>query len=167
MFFKVTIQISELHISLFSETYFLGFEELASVTQTWGQYRSFKLGNLLQCYSAVLISAHAVREGGAQGRWGKQIQRLSAEHLFQQPSCGPSPGPIKLHLVWEANCSPGGVPTCQLTVGLVPLRIRADTFWHRPLEHFFNLMAETWDEEMRKHRKEKKMQRALLVPGPS
>lgn len=51
------------------------------------------------------------------------------------------PGPGKFHLAWKLNCSPGGMPTCQLTVGLVPPR-RAETFWHCHLEHFSNLIVE-------------------------
>lgn len=51
------------------------------------------------------------------------IQSLSAEHLFKQPSCGPSPGPVELHLVWKVSCVSGGVPTCQLTVGQMPLSL--------------------------------------------
>lgn len=140
MFSKVIIQIPQLYISLFQRLYFLSFEGLETVSRTPGQQRNFLLGNL-HCWRALLIDIFT------QGRWNKgmmrkaETQRLSAEHLFQQPSCGPSPGPVKLHLAREANCSPGAVSTCQLTVGRVPLR-RADIFWHRPLEHFFNLMAE-------------------------
>lgn len=85
-----------------------------------------------------------------------EMQRLSAEHLFQHPSCGPSPGPVKLHLVREVNCPPGGMPTCQLTVGHVPLGRRADIFgaglWSVSLTQW---LSKTGNEEMRKQKEKK------------
>lgn len=141
MFSKVIIQIPQLYRSLFQRLDLLSFEGLETVSRTPGQQRNFQLGNLLCRRRAVLIYMCS------EGRWNTEtmrkaeIHRLSAEHLFHQPSCGPCPGPVKLHLAREANCSPGAVSTCQLTVGWVPLR-KTDTFWHWPLEHFFNLMAE-------------------------
>lgn len=108
-----------------------------------GETLGSRLAQKLQCGRGLAISTHKVKEGGAPAGQGKHTQRWTAEHLFRQPSCGSSPGPAKLHLLQEADCSPGGMSTCQLTVMLMPQR-KPDTFWHSSSEFFFffNLMAE-------------------------
>lgn len=161
LFLKVTIQILELDIALFLETLLL---------KSWrvkGDRVIFSLGisYIPHCSNLYSLYLHMQSKKVEQGKTrNADIQRLSEKHLFKQPTCGPSSGLVELHLVQEANSTPGGGPTCQLTVGSVPLKIRADTFWHKSLEHFFNLMAEQdlrWrDEETGK----KKMQWALLDP---
>lgn len=145
--------LSRFHSSVFSlclETLFLEFGRAGDGYSNTRDSR--EMLSLETCHATELCSCLQMqwRRVEQEADEKTEIQRLSAEHLFQQPSCEPSPGPLNLHLLWEVNCSPGGMPTCQLTVGYVPPRRRADTFWHRPLEHFFNLMAEQdlrWRDE--------------------
>lgn len=137
----------------FYRLYFLSFGQLETYS-TIGQQRNLKCGSHLSCYRSRTCVC-------SEGRWNKgwwehwhpgTVYRASvlATQLWAFSWTQRIPS------VWEVSL-PRWCPTCRLTVGHMPLRIRADTCWHGSLEHFFNLMAEQ-DFRWRDEETGKKMQ---------